>query len=274
MDFFAFDKAYIDRLRNADPATENHFFTYFERFLNIKLRARSLRSDQVEDLKQETLLRTIAAVRRGGGIRQPERFGAFVNSICNNTLMDYYRSLTKNKPLEDAHVRTPDKTVDVEDAMVNRPSEVRVWEVLEAMPEPSREILRAIFVKDKDKDSICKAMGVDRDYLRVLLHRAKLTFKAIYSRSIPEKSDRHFTPPPGVTLYSIAESICDRETMEKIVCPLVADIQFEYREALFAGQEWRARWIRGRGWWSFFAAIGLNRILKTFVRLFLRPSSR
>jgi RNA polymerase sigma-70 factor, ECF subfamily len=89
VDFFAFDKVYVERLRNGDPATEHHFFVYFEKLLNIKLRSRRVSFDKIEDLKQDTFVRVIAAVRKEGGVRQPERFGAFVNSICNNVLLEY-----------------------------------------------------------------------------------------------------------------------------------------------------------------------------------------
>jgi len=77
LEFFAFDKDYVERLRSGDRSTEHHFVAYFEQLLRIKLRARTLASDRVEDLRQETFIRVIAALRREGGVRQPERFGAF-----------------------------------------------------------------------------------------------------------------------------------------------------------------------------------------------------
>ncbi len=80
--FVAFDRAYLKKLRNGDPATALHFFEYFEKLLNLKLRAQAVRSD-MEDLPAETFIRVITALRRGGEVREPERFGAFVNSVCN-----------------------------------------------------------------------------------------------------------------------------------------------------------------------------------------------
>jgi len=120
MDFFAFDKAYVERLRNGDPATEHHFFLYFAKLLQIKLRARAIGSDKVEDLKQDTFVRVIAAVRKEGGVRQPERFGAFVNSICNNVLLEYYRWLGKNHPLDETREEIPDKLLDLDGMMVSK----------------------------------------------------------------------------------------------------------------------------------------------------------
>jgi len=45
--------------------------------------------------------------------------------------------------------------------------------------------LREVFLEERDKDAICQDFGVDRDYLRVLLHRAKQAFKAVYLKKIP-----------------------------------------------------------------------------------------
>lgn len=182
MDFFAFDKAYVDRLRDGDPTTEHHFVSYFEQLLRIKLRSRTLASDRVEDLQQETFIRVIAAVRREGGVRQPERFGAFVNSICNNVLLEYYRSSGKNQQMDESHLETPDKVLDLEGMLVSKQSAEHVRKILGQMPQRDKDLLRAIFLEEKDKDTVCLEFGVDRDYLRVLLHRAKDKFRAVYEK--------------------------------------------------------------------------------------------
>jgi RNA polymerase sigma-70 factor (ECF subfamily) len=182
VDFFAFNKAYVDRLRNGDPATELHFFVYFERLLRIKLRARALAPDKAEDLKQDTFIRVIAALRKEGGVRQPERFGAFVNSVCNNVSLEYYRSLGQNQQLNDTHEEIPDKVLDLEGMMVSKQCSERVRKILWELPARDRELLGAVFLEEKEKDTVCREMGVDRNYLRVLLHRAKHKFKAVYEK--------------------------------------------------------------------------------------------
>lgn len=182
MDFFAFDKAYVERLRNGDPTTEHHFYVYFGKLMNIKLRSRTISFDKIEDLKQETFIRVIAAVRKEGMVRQPERFGAFVNSICNNVLLEHYRSLGKNEQIDETHQELPDKALDLEGMMVSRQCVERVRKIMSALPARDRDLLRAVFLEEKDKDAVCRDIGVDRDYLRVLLHRAKDKFKAVYER--------------------------------------------------------------------------------------------
>jgi len=181
VDFFAFDKAYVEKLRNGDPATEHHFFAYFGQFLRIKLRARTISSDKVEDLQQETFIRVIAAVRKDA-VHQPERFGAFVNSICRNVLMEHYRSVGRNQQMDETHEEIADKVLDLEGMMVSKQLAEHVRAILAGLPEKDRALLRAIFLEERDKDAVCKSMGVDRDYLRVLVHRAKDKFKALYKK--------------------------------------------------------------------------------------------
>ena len=180
VELFPFDKAYVDRLRDGDPSTEQHFVSYFEQLLRIKLRARMLPFHTVDELQQETFIRVIAAIRKDGSIREPERFGSFVNSICNNVLMEFYRSSSRNQPLEEHHLEGSGKVLDLEGLLVTKEASEHIRVVLKELPERDRRLLSAMFLEDKDKDEVCRELGVDRDYLRVLFHRAKDKFKALY----------------------------------------------------------------------------------------------
>lgn len=182
MELFAFDRAYVERLRDGDALTEHHFVSYFEQLLGIKLRARTLTSEAVDELRQETFSRVIAALRKEGGIRQPERLGAFVNSTCSNVLLEFYRARSRSQPLEDIHLQNSDKVLDLEGSLLTRESNEYIRQVLGELPEKDRHLLRAIFLEERGKDEVCRSFGVDRDYLRVLLHRAKDKFRVRYLR--------------------------------------------------------------------------------------------
>ena len=67
MELFAFTREYVERLREGDPSTEQHFVAYFDQILRIKLRARMLALETIDDLRQETYIRVIAALRTEGG---------------------------------------------------------------------------------------------------------------------------------------------------------------------------------------------------------------
>lgn len=178
VELFEFDKEYVDRLRAGDARTEEHFVAYFGQLLRILLRARMLPPDRVEDLTQETFRRVLAKLRQEGAVRQPERFGAFVNSICKNALHEQERVGRRTEPLDGGHFELPDKLPDAHAEMVTRESRAQVRRILSGMPRKDCDLLREIFFLEKDKDEICRERGVDREYLRVLVHRAKSRFRA------------------------------------------------------------------------------------------------
>ncbi len=84
--------------------------------------------------------------------------------------------------MEDAHMELPDKVLDLDGMLVTKQSAEQVRRILDAMPRRDRDLLRAIFLEDKEKDSVCRELGVNREYLRVLVHRAKDKFKTLYEK--------------------------------------------------------------------------------------------
>jgi len=178
LELFTFDEAYVVRLREGDPSTESHFIDYFSRLIQIKLRARHLPPEIVDDLKQETFVRVIKSLRSQSGIQHPDRLGPFVNSVCNNVLMEHYRRGAKDVPLEANHLEIPDKVLNVEALVISEEAQNMVRNVLRKLPQRDQAILQAVFLEEMNKDQVCQKFAVERDYLRVLLHRAKEKFRS------------------------------------------------------------------------------------------------
>ena len=172
MELYLFDREYVQRLRDGDSSTEEHFVGYFRQLLRIKLRARYLSADVVEDLQQETFARVFRKLRSEEGIRQPESIGAFVNSVCNFVLQEHYRSLGKEKPGEEEDLDPPDKVLNIEKLAIAEQVNQRVREAVKSLSPRERELISKIFFREEEKDEVCAELGVSRDYLRVLLHRA------------------------------------------------------------------------------------------------------
>jgi len=175
----SFDYGYISRLRNGDPATERHFTEYFGELLLIKLRARLRNFQTIDDIRQETFLRVLTALKSKNSLQSPESLGAFVNSVANNLLFELYRKESRQKVVEqDEQFDPADHRSSAEMEMVTEERRQRVLQVLNELPPRDRELLRMIFYEEVDADQICEAIGANRGYLRVLLHRAKARFRA------------------------------------------------------------------------------------------------
>ena len=179
VDFFLFDAEYVRRLLAADPVVEEHFASYFSKLLTIKLRARKARRPEIDEVIQETLCRALNILRTPPGIRSPERLGPFVNSICNNVWHEHCRP-KRVEQFPEIFEEPASGDPSAESNLISSELKAAVHAVLDQLSEKDRLLLHAIFIEERSKDEVCAEMNVDRDYLRVLLHRAKKVFKRLF----------------------------------------------------------------------------------------------
>lgn len=178
VDFYSFDAEYLRRLKARDPATEAHFYSYFQSRLKMKLRHRGFAPATVEDISQETFLRVLTGVQNGT-VLHPERFGAYVSAVCDNLILEKYREFARNQHLDVDGMDVPDGNTSLETLVLHKEKRKIVAEILEQMPPKKRNILRAFMYEQLDREQMCARFGVKSDYLRVLLFRAKEEFAAL-----------------------------------------------------------------------------------------------
>jgi RNA polymerase sigma-70 factor, ECF subfamily len=177
-----FDAGYVRHLTAGDPATEAHFASYFGRLVSLKIRARRLAPELADDVRQETLCRVLSTLRQGRGVSTPERFGAFVNSVCNNVIFEVSRQRARETSSNDLTPGPADDRVDMDSSLISAERKHLVERVLSELAERDREILRLVFFEDLDRKEICRKFNLKADYLRLLLHRAKAKFEVAYVR--------------------------------------------------------------------------------------------
>jgi len=185
----SFDASYLERLQRGDAGTEQHFTTYFSELIRLKLRSRLNSREAIEDVRQETFVRVLALVREKDGIRQPERLGALVNSVCNLVLLEHYRL---HRRTESSIDEEPEHSLIAEEISVYDRFEAdenarAVRKILGEMPERDRRLLQSVLLDERDKDEVCAELGLSREYLRVLVHRAKQSFKCFYMKRFESK---------------------------------------------------------------------------------------
>lgn len=168
-----FDQPYVERLIAEDPDTEQHFTRYFGELLSLKLRSRLKSASLVEDAKQETFVRVLSTLKEKGGLNSPGSLGAFVNTVCNHVLFETYRAKSRLTPLEDEGEKVDEGGENAETTLMAAEERDRVRQALDGLPPKEKELLRWLFFEERNKDDICRDLKIDRNYLRVLLHRAK-----------------------------------------------------------------------------------------------------
>ena len=185
LQFHSFDAKYVEDLCAGDFQTQEHFVAYFTALLKLKLRSRLQSSHAIDDVCQETFVRVLQVLRKDGGLRQPESLGAFVNNVCNHVLFEHYRSSSRSESLDAEGAPEPAATgADVLDIVSARQIKENVRVILMRLSKRDRSLLKAVFPDERDRDEVCQEFGVEREYLRVLLHRAKQEFKVEYVKHI------------------------------------------------------------------------------------------
>jgi RNA polymerase sigma-70 factor (ECF subfamily) len=182
VEFAEFDANYVDRLRSGDRSTQDHFVSYFSDLIRLKLRSRLKSYEAIEDVRQETFARVLLVLRREDGLRHADRLGAFVNTVCNHVLQEQYRSHRKSVTAleEESEAMYVDDKPSPLSQLETKDAARLVQQSLADMPERDRLLLRSVLMEERDKDDVCAELGVSREYLRVLVHRAKQSFKAFY----------------------------------------------------------------------------------------------
>src|SRR6185436_6486057 len=93
MERFPFDDEYVRRLREGDRETWQHFEAYFRDLLLIKLRRKLHSRQAIDDVRQEVFKRVLMKL---AGLEDGRKLGAFVNSVCNLVLMEWYRDASRS----------------------------------------------------------------------------------------------------------------------------------------------------------------------------------
>jgi RNA polymerase sigma-70 factor (ECF subfamily) len=193
--FRTLDHKYLELLKREDISTQEHFATYFGALTQMKLRSTEFPAESIEEIQQETFARFFSALREGK-VTQPERLGSFVNSICNNVLMEHHRRasrflkeprrrtsefLSDNLPTAEERKDPPGKVPELV-TLAAKKNAKKIDEVLNKLPERDQGLLREIFLEQRDEDGVYREFGVDRNYFRALLRRVRRGLRSLYPK--------------------------------------------------------------------------------------------
>lgn len=170
-------------MANRDPEAENHLVAQFSRPVQLKLRARLRSPELIQDASQETFLRVLAYFRSGKTLDNPASLPGFVHTVCHNISLEFLRGHTRHSQIPENLPEPVDRSIGPEGQALSNERQAAVRRVLRELPEKDRELLRRVLLEEEDKDQVCREYQVDRGYLRVLLHRARLRFKAALMQS-------------------------------------------------------------------------------------------
>lgn len=149
--------------------------------LRLKLRYKVLyhvghNCADVDDLVQESIARFLRAEQRHQ-IRNTEEFGAFLNGVCRNVILEYRRRM-RREPTLDEDMDIPERGVRPDAEILEMRDAIDTG--LAELAERDRTVLRALYLDGKDKEEICREWNMTDAQFRVVLFRAKERFRRVY----------------------------------------------------------------------------------------------
>ena len=191
MDRYEFDDDYVRRLLAGDRQTVEHFYGYFTRQMQLKLR-RDIRSPAaIEDITQTTLARVfekLPTLRDGGAL------GSFVMKFCRNVLLEHFRDENRFRRTDGFAKAPSGEQKLIEEEMIDEESYSRVRRILDRMDEREANILRDLWLEELSREQVCRKFNVDAQYLRVLICRAKKSFRQEFRRKSTPDLKKPVTP--------------------------------------------------------------------------------
>jgi RNA polymerase sigma-70 factor, ECF subfamily len=173
-----FDEDYLKALQACDPDAERELISTFTRRVQAKARRRLRSPEMADDVTQETLLRVLSYFRAGKTLKEPASLPRFVASTSINVSLEMVRELARQGNAVSKGSDPVDENTDPERSFFSQESKQIVRAALSSLDAEDQHLIRRAYLEGADRDQLCAELRISREYLRVLLFRAKGRFKA------------------------------------------------------------------------------------------------
>ncbi|WP_433984652.1 hypothetical protein RBB78_08490 [Tunturiibacter empetritectus] len=97
-------------------------------------------------------------------------------------MLEYYRSRNKTESFlnNDTVATLVNHEPSALSLLETKDAQRIVRQILKELTDRDRQLLQSVLLDERDKDEVCAEFGITREYLRVLVHRAKQSFKTFY----------------------------------------------------------------------------------------------
>jgi RNA polymerase sigma-70 factor (ECF subfamily) len=170
------------RIAAGDRAAEAEFVRRFEGGVRVMMRRHCRLGDPiVADLSQEVLMHVLERLR-AGAVHDANALPAYVRSTVVRTANAEYR----RRHEADGGVAVDD--LPGNDNPVEKQAAAQLASLLKTLLSQmpvvrDREILSRFYLKDEDRDDVCRALGIDPGHFHRVVHRARERFRALLDQA-------------------------------------------------------------------------------------------
>jgi len=170
----------VKRIHNGDHVAETEMIERYSRGLRFLLRRKTRDLNLAEDFLQETWAIALMKIR-DNGLDDPKRLAGYLCGIANNLALGERRRVNRQRTSINSELVAliPDEHSNPFRHVSRAEVCHQVRGLLDDLKkERDREILKRFYVREEEKESICKRLDVDSVHFNRVLYRARQRLKS------------------------------------------------------------------------------------------------
>ncbi len=172
----------VTSIQQGDSAAEAALYEKFSARIYFLALSELRSKDDAEDVRAETFLRVIQALR-DGKLRSAEALPSFIVGFALNIIRELVRHKYKTESLEDYEYDVAGEG-SLEDVFLDAETSRAMEEVAKKLKPREQQFLRMYYYEELSKEEISARLGIKEDRLRLIKSRTLQSFREIYKKLV------------------------------------------------------------------------------------------
>ncbi|MBL8205776.1 MAG: sigma-70 family RNA polymerase sigma factor [Blastocatellia bacterium] len=170
----------VNKIQQGDSAAEAVLYEKFSQRIYFLALSELRSKDDAEDIRAETFLRVIQALREGK-LRSADSLPSFIVGFALNVIRELRRHTSRTDSLED-HDYDVAGDGSLEDVFLDAEASRAIEEAAKQLKPREQQFLRMYYYEELPKEEISARLGIKEDRLRLIKSRTLQSFREIYKK--------------------------------------------------------------------------------------------
>ncbi|MFN7931452.1 MAG: sigma-70 family RNA polymerase sigma factor [Blastocatellia bacterium] len=170
----------VSKIQQGDAAAEAMLYEKFSQRIYFLAVSELHSKDDAEDIRAETFLRVIQALREGK-LRSADSLPSFIVGFALNIIREHVRHRYKVDSLEDYEYDVASEG-SLENVFLDAETSRSIEEAVKKLKPREQEFLRLYYYEELSKEEISARLGIKEDRLRLIKSRTLQAFREIYKK--------------------------------------------------------------------------------------------
>ncbi len=170
----------VTRIRQGEADAEAALYDKFSARVYFTALSETHSKEDAEDIRAETFLRVIQALRQGK-LRTADSLPSFIVGITLNVIREHIRQKYRADSLEDYEYDVAGGD-SLEQAFLDAETSRALQEVARQLKPREQQFLRMYYYEELTKEEIARKLGINQERVRLIKSRALQSFRELYKK--------------------------------------------------------------------------------------------